>query len=292
MNTWRTYITTDLKARIDSGHDLPTDWTLNHLAADYQVSLTPIRSAAGDLIDQGYLKKLDNGRLSVEPIKVGAVGDSAVRPRPPKDFYDSILGDLIELCLSGSTEFLREEETATKYGISPSAVRQIFHRLAGEGILAHLPRRGWQTRPFCRKQLEDYTRVRVMLELEALRLAWPKLDDDRLQILRSGNQLPKKKSEHPSIDDSVHPYLVELADNEYISNFFERNGRRFRVFFTWEALDRQAAIETVHQHWAVLDALLARNRTAARHALQEHLNYSHHLLINHSGKQFSLPGKE
>ncbi len=286
MDTWQSYIASDLKARIDGGTDLPCRWTLQVLADEYQVSLMPIRSAVDDLLLSGYLQKQPNGRLAVVEHKLGVVGPKAIRPAPPEDPYDTIVGDVVLVCLKEDSQFLREEEMARQYGISPSAARQVLARLAGKGILEHVPRRGWRTKPFCQKQLEDYTRVRKLLEVESLRLAWPRLDDTRLRKIRDGNRPPRRSNEEPLVDDSFHAYLIELSGNEFIADFFARHKPRINVFFAWEGLDRKAAIETAHQHRAVLDALLDRDQATAQKALLDHLNYSHERLIDEMKNRF------
>ena len=56
----------------------------------------------------------------------------------------------------------------------------------------HLPRRGWQLRPFRQADLDAYIDMRVTLELKALDLAWPRLVDEELQAILDGNRLPAK----------------------------------------------------------------------------------------------------
>ena len=177
-------------------------------------------------------------------------------PSRPRDHFDEVANDVIVLCLRGDTRFLREEETAARYGISGTAIRQVFNRLAGAGVLEHVPRRGWRVRPFRRKQMREYTQVRKVLEVEAMKLAWPKLVDEDLWCIYHGNVLPKTPDEDPIIDDGLHRYLIDKADNEYIRDFFDRHDRFFVTVFTWEGADREAAIETVHQHRAILAAML------------------------------------
>ena len=126
-------------------------------------------------------------------------------------------------CLKGEPVFLREEDTAARYGISGTAIRQIFSRLAGSGIIEHVPRRGWRVRPFRAQQLDEFTQVRKVLELEAMRLAWPKLVDADLQEMRDGNVLPEGDNDAPKINDGIHRYLIEKAGNQYIADFMERH---------------------------------------------------------------------
>jgi DNA-binding GntR family transcriptional regulator len=179
---------------------------------------------------------------------------------------------------------LREETTAEKYGISRSSIRHIFQRLAGRGILEHLPRRGWQLRPFRQEDLDAYIRVRVGLELMALDLAWSRLVDEDLQAILDRNLLPTKPNAGPICDNSLHAYLIEKSRNLFIADFFDRHGKYFDVLFHWESLDREAQIQAVQQHREILEALLRRDRTAAEHALENHIRNNHPILLGNRPK--------
>ena len=141
------------------------------------------------------------------------------------------------------------------------------------GVLKHLPRRGWQLRPFRRKDLDDYLEVREVLELTVLDQAWPQLVDAELKAIYDGNVLPAGKGQPPVIDDSLHGYIIEKADNVYLRDFFERHGRYYRILFDWDAMqsDCDAAIEAVQQHHEILSAMLCRDRRAAKKALAHHI---------------------
>jgi len=170
---------------------------------------------------------------------------------------------------------LREEATADKYDISRSAIRNIFHRLAGEGMLDHIPRRGWRLRPFRQDDLRAFIEVREVLELKALDLARRKLDDQVLKRMLNANSPPKSPEARPHVDESLHEYLIATAGNPYIRDFFERQGRYHRLLFQWEDHDCAAAIETIRQHREILTALLMKKWSTARKEL------SHHILNNH-----------
>src|SRR5690606_12184813 len=118
--------------------------------------------------------------------------------------FDEISGDLVRLSLEGKPVYLREEVTAEKYDISRSAIRNIFHRLAGEGILDHIPRRGWRLRPFRQVDLQAYIEVRESLELKALDLSIERLDQFELRRMLEANQFPATENDNPVIDESFH----------------------------------------------------------------------------------------
>jgi DNA-binding GntR family transcriptional regulator len=289
--TWCQYITDDLKARIESGRGFPDRLTLQAVVDHYKVSMTPVQAAVKKLIRDGYLRKGANARLAVNPTKLGNGKRTAEAPKPPEDPYERVIEDLVQLSLTGEPVLLREEETAKKYGISRSAMRHVFNRVTGQGLLEHLPRRGWRLRPLRQEHFDAFIEVRSVLELKALDLAWPRLEKDRLQHILDGNVVPALPGAKPKIDNSLHEYFIEKANNHFIRDFFERHGRYYGILFDWESLDRQAAIEEVKQHRAILEAILAGDRGGAAKALDFHIRNNHPVLTKIMHKRISNAGK-
>lgn len=271
------YIKDDLAARLRSGQELPASLTIDGLSEHYNVSFSPVRAAIAELIDEGLVVKGPNRRLIAVPQGKRAVRSAKTvkPPELPPDQFTIISSDLVKLSLKGEAVFLREEATAEKYGMSRSAIRSILHRLAGEGVLDHVPRRGWRLRPFRQDDLQAFICVREVLELKALELACSKLVAADLQRMLDANHLPTTASDTPQIDESLHDYFIAKAGNSYIRDFFDRQGRYYRMLFEWEDHDRATATETVRQHQAILTALLEKSWSAACKLL------SHHILNNH-----------
>lgn len=279
------YIKEDLAARMKSGHELPVELTIDSLAEHYNVSFTPVRTALAELINEGLLEKGPNRRLTAATSpdarsRLPFAPDLPHRPQSPFDAMDVIVSDLVQLSLKGEPIYLREEATAEKYNVSRGAIRNILQRLAGEGMLDHIPRRGWRLRPFRQDDLQAFLEARDAFELRALALAWPRLDAKELQRMLDANVLPATDAESPRVDESLHDYLVTTAGNEYIKEFLERQGRYYRLLFKWEDHDRATAIETVRQHREILTALLQKKWSAARKALSHH-NLDNHPILSH-----------
>jgi DNA-binding GntR family transcriptional regulator len=246
------------------------------------VSFTPVRAAVAELVAEGVLLKGANRRLVPAPSaactksKPGSPANSL--PVPPRDLLKVVETDLIRLSLEGEAVFLREEAAAQRYGASRSAMRNVFHRLAGLGLLLHIPRRGWQIRPFRQEDMHAFNEVREVLELKALELAQPRLEPARIQELLDRNRLPASDADPPQIDNSLHAYIIEQAGNHYIRDFFDRQGRYYEILFDWEDLDRDTAIETVRQHRQILEAMLRQDWQSARSALSWHIRWNHPIL--------------
>ncbi|TWU09996.1 colanic acid/biofilm transcriptional regulator [Allorhodopirellula heiligendammensis] len=274
------YIKNDLAAQLRSGWESPVQLTLDSLAGHYKVSLTPVRAAVAELIEEGLLEKGENNRLAVACSSGKRPGGHREHPspEPPRDPYDVIANDLVQLSLGGEPVYLREEVTAEKYGISRSAIRNILHRLAGEGVLDHIPRRGWRLRPFRHDDLLAFIEVREALELKALELARPKLDTGELERLLELNAAPTSAGGELCVNESLHEYLIVTAGNTYIQDFFDRQGRYYKLLFVWEDRNRAVAIETMRQHREILTALLTRNWSAARKSLSHHIRDNHPVL--------------
>ncbi len=278
------HIKDDLVARIASSSEQVEMLTLEGIASHYSVSVTPVRTAVGELIDEGILQKGANRRLGINHDRVNAraalmaTSAGAKDAVPPQDPVQDISGYIVCLSLDGEPVFVREETTAKRFGISRSAARQILTRLAGYGMLEHIPRRGWQVRPLREKDLDEYIETRITLELKALNLARPHLVDEDLRKILDGNHLPETPTDEPLSDDSLHQYIIRKAGNRYIADFFQRHGRYFSLLFDWEVLDRETRIQTVRQHRDILEAILRKDWPLAESALEFHIQHNHPLL--------------
>lgn len=273
------FIKDDLASCILAGKGLPVQLTFDSLAEHYKVSYTPIRTAVAGLIEQGLIEKGDNRRLRiVEATQRRSNRYRAATPVAPVDHFQVIVADLVRISMSGESPLLREEFTAEKYGISRSSIRIIFHRLAAEGIIDHIPRRGWRLRAFKREDFVAFLEVREALELKALELARPRMAAAELQALLDANPFPESADEPLLWNDSLHDYLIAASNNAYIRDFFERQGRFHRQFCHLEYRDRAVGLESIRQHREIVTAMLRKNWTSARKLLSHHIRNHHPIL--------------
>jgi DNA-binding GntR family transcriptional regulator len=272
----------DLSAQLLS-NSLSCPLTMDGLSQHYGVSYTPVRKALNGLIEEGLIRKKENGRLElIETLKPHTYEAQSFEIEDIPDPSIEITRELVELSLSGKEVFIREESTARKHGLSRSSLRQILLKLAGEGLILHIPRRGWQVKPFRQEDLQSFIEVREVMELKALELAQSKLSKPeakhRLQEIKASNQILKNRKVKVKIDNSLHQYLLELAGNPYLDDFFQRHGKYYSILFEWEGGNENAAIQAVHQHHAIIDALIDEDWALARTELSEHLRTNHPVL--------------
>jgi DNA-binding GntR family transcriptional regulator len=283
-----THIKNEIGSRLEKSEDLQIPLTVQGLSEHYGVSYTPVREAIGELIEVGLIRKKSNGRLeAITPKKRSKKSNFQTQQEPEKKPVENITKKLVAISLGGEECFVREEATASKHGLTRSTMRQILQRLAGEGLLEHVPRRGWRVKPFRQEDMDAFIEVREVMELKALDLAKTKLGSPesqrKLRQIKENNQLAKGKKGQAKIDNTLHAYLIDLAANPYINDFFNRHGRYFTILFNWEGENEKAAVQAVTQHHEIIDALLAQNWSLAKKRLSHHLHSNHPVLRNLRG---------
>jgi DNA-binding GntR family transcriptional regulator len=261
----------DLAARIEAGKGPPSKLTFCDLAKHYGVSLTPVRAAVERLVSEGFLIALENGRLKLsdKPPKRPESQQRAIPISPPRNRDAEILADIIKLSLSGNSHFLREAAAAARFGIGRTVLRPILSRLAGQGLIEHVPRRGWRVRAFDRKDLRDFLYVREALEVAALEAARGKLDPRCLEEFLEGNR--QRTSRMGGLNNNLHSYWIRLSENRYIIDFFDRQALYYTTLFDFAAPEAHVVQEMAAQHSAILESLISGKFASAKQALVRHI---------------------
>lgn len=278
--TLSTYIREDLRGRLRRGGARPK-LTLRDLSTHYGVSLTPVRLAVGALLREGSIRKAPNGRLA--PGRPPASRNPAPSPAAREQ---GIARDILKRSLQGRAEFLREEAAAREYDVGRTALRRVFSRLVAEGLLEHVPRRGWRVRPFRQEEMEAYLEVREVLELKALELALPRLDRAALRRLLAENRC---SGGDPHVDGELHAVLIEASGNRYLQDFFRRHGAYFTTLFYYAALGASVVDRMARQHRGILCELLAGRPARAKDALARHIRAQKPVLRMMMTRLASLP---
>lgn len=272
----------DLEEHLRTTVPFAAKLTLTDLARHYGVSLTPVRLAVRTLLEEQVLIKLPNGRLQVNPDTSSGLALNSEYDRPfvanSPVWEQALIEEIIARSLVGRSEYLRETAMARRLGIGRTVLRQAFNRLAGKGLLEHIPRCGWKVRTFDEADMRAYLTVREVFELTALDLAQPHIQEEDIERMLAGNTLGSTEGP-PQLDNSLHQYLVDRSGNPYIRDFFDRHGLYYTALFDFAAPEAHVIVEMAAQHRAILAALYARNWTEAREALAVHIRSQHSTVI-------------
>lgn len=269
-------IKADLATHLQTGEPLPCALNLKALAAHYGVSPMPVRQAVEGLLNEGLLRREGNGRLHsvATPPKArrrkSTAAPKAPSSEPSSDTEAALRETVIQRCLMQNTDYLREQATASALGIGRTVMRQLFARLAGEGLITHVPRCGWQVKPFSESAMLEYLQVREVLELQALDLARPQFKEAELRALLQANQ-PGRKNCLPKLTLDLHDYWIERCGNAYIQDFFTRHGPFYNALFNYAVVDDKTKGDMAKEHSDILNCLLKKDWSGARSALGLHI---------------------
>ena len=263
----------ELTALLAAGQPLSFRLTLSGIAKHFCVSPMPVRTAVVQMIKQGLLIKHGNGRLEVDYDHLPSpeeLAETTPGLDETQEIDRRIADEVVMRSLTHDEHYLREAATAERYGIGRTVVRRVFSRLSGQGLIDHVPRCGWLVRPYREKDMLDYLEIRETLELKALSLARDRMEPAMLDELRQAND-PGDRRHGPRLDNRLHQYWIDLADNRYISDFFAGNAAYYAAIFDYAALDPGAKAAMARQHCEILDSLLCGDHQQARRALVRHI---------------------
>jgi len=180
-------------------------------------------------------------------------------------------------------ERLGVHQLSKRYGLGVTPIREGLSRLAYRGFVVALDNRGFRVADASLADLEDITRLRMTVEVDALRLAMLYGDDAwEARVLGAMHQLERSVTRTGTADaagvpDALHkafhmalfsgcgsPRMLELC-----SLLFDQAYRYRRLFFDELHL---SADDLVSEHREIAKAVLDRQIEAAAQLYAQHIN--------------------
>ncbi len=209
-------------------------------------------------------------RLQGRP-RSGLAALAGERMRVARSVAD-IAGDMLrEAILSGLLEagqVLRQEELAATLGISRMPIREALRQLESEGLVRHLPRRGFVVANLTARDMSEIHELRVLLEAYAMRLAVPRLDERRLHRLERLHHMMHREGARADALETFYRTLYEAAERP----------RLLRAIMQLRAevaryLRAKRTPYASHPHTKLIHILRRRDGRAAQRFMREHLRH-------------------
>jgi DNA-binding GntR family transcriptional regulator len=196
---------------------------------------------------------------------------------PYRTLPGMISGVLREAILSGELGGgvqLKQEELASRFSVSMSALREALKSLEAEGLVSFYPNRGAVVSELSAAEAQEIFDIRLFLELGALELAIPNLTEADLaeanDILKDANDetLSSRWGElnwrfHETLyRPAKRPKLLSLIRNMH--NNIERYMRLYLSTMNYQAKSQE-------EHRALLNACAQRDIKAAQDLLRKHM---------------------
>ena len=171
-----------------------------------------------------------------------------------------------------------------RYEIGATPLREGLSRLVSRGLIVGIGQRGFRVAEVSREDLLDITRMRTVVEIEALRLAIASGDDAweagivstlhqmRRHIERTGNDFREGAPDFDRLHKAFHTALLAACGSKRLltahSDLYDQAYRYRRVMM--RILDSGKKFVAAHQNLA--DRVLARDVAGAQAMLEAHLH--------------------
>lgn len=182
---------------------------------------------------------------------------------------------------------LYPEQLAEKLGVSITPVREALMRLANDGFIENVQRRGFHIRAPGANQVRDMWQVRQSLELTAGELVIARIRSGELRVenLFPMRDLQRAQEGDPSsmdhatkldLNGQFHSVIVDLSGNALLKTMHESLRHRVLGALVQRGTDawrRRIAVES-KEHWTIIDALTNLDAEAYQAAVRAHLSRS------------------
>ena len=195
----------------------------------------------------------------------------------PRALYEEVAELLRQRIFNRELEpgsWIDELKLAEAYGISRTPLREALKVLAAEGLVTMKVRRGAYVTEVSDKDLADVYHLLALLESDGAGVVAERASDEQLTELRALHAELQASTENRErffvINERFHTRLLEIADNRWRQQMVSDLRKVMKLNRHNSLLKTGRIEESLAEHRAVMDALLARDAIQARACMQRH----------------------
>lgn len=199
--------------------------------------------------------------------------------------YERIKHDVITCVIAPGTE-ISESQLCTQYELGKAPVRMALIRLAHDGLLRAIPRRGYMVTPITLKDIHDVFELRLMLEPTAANMAAGKVNAQRLRALdeacRQGYQATDVKSitRFLEANKALHVAIAQSTGNGRLAAMIAQLlDQMTRLLHLGLGL-RHHSHQVQHEHRALLKALARGDGESAERISREEIEATRGMVLS------------
>ena len=170
--------------------------------------------------------------------------------------------------------WIDEVKLAQEYGISRTPLREALKVLAAEGLVTMKVRRGAYVTEVSERDLADVYHLLALLESDAAAVVAERATDAQLQDLQALHAelaaAVHDREKFFAVNERFHMRLLELADNRWRDQMVADLRKVMKLHRHNSLLKSGRIEESLAEHAAIVQALLARDAEAARSGMQRH----------------------
>lgn len=205
---------------------------------------------------------------------------------------DRVHDRILDILLSSSMEpgaRLSIDTLARQLKVSPTPVREAMVQLERTGLVTREALKGYRVAPpLGREQLDELFEARIMLELEAARLAAPRaasflpalqrvhehhheMGERVTKAMMSGTVPVRTIHDYFDADAAFHTVILDAAANRYVSDMYANLGALTHRMRQAVIRGTSDVAEAATEHAAILDAFAGGDEAAPVVALRAHI---------------------
>jgi DNA-binding GntR family transcriptional regulator len=195
----------------------------------------------------------------------------------PRALYEEVAELLRERIFSGELapgSWIDEMRLAEEYGISRTPMREALKVLAAEGLVTMKVRRGAYVTEVNEKDQRDVYHLLSLLESDAAGVVAAQATAEQLQDLQTLHlaleQAVTDREKFFEINERFHMRLLEIADNRWRDQMVADLRKVMKLNRHNSLLKSGRIEESLNEHQALMDALLARDATGSAARMQAH----------------------
>ncbi|MFT7400602.1 MAG: DNA-binding GntR family transcriptional regulator [Hydrogenophaga sp.] len=197
----------------------------------------------------------------------------------PRALYEEVAELLRQRIFNRELEpgsWIDELKLAQAYGISRTPLREALKVLAAEGLVTMKVRRGAYVTEVSDKDLADVYHLLALLESDGAGVVAERASDEQLAELRALHAeleaAVTQRERFFAINERFHIRLLEIADNRWRQQMVSDLRKVMQLNRHNSLLKSGRIAESLAEHRAVVDALLARDAVQARERMQRHFH--------------------
>jgi DNA-binding GntR family transcriptional regulator len=198
--------------------------------------------------------------------------------------YQKIRHDIICCAMPPGAE-VSESRIGHRLRLSKAPVRAALTRLAHEGFLKAMPRRGYLVTPITLKDVQDVFELRLLLEPYAARLAAGRVDADRLrkldEVCRAGYTPGDNRATQRFLDanKAFHVAIAQATGNARIAHSTAQLLDEMTRLLHIGLGTRNRTREMQHEHRSLLRALVKGDGKTAENICREQTETARDMVI-------------
>jgi DNA-binding GntR family transcriptional regulator len=197
--------------------------------------------------------------------------------------YERIRHDIISCAIAPGSE-ISEAQLAAQYKLGKAGVRVSLTRLAHEGLVRAIPRRGYMVAPVTLQDIQDIFELRLMLEPAAARMAAGKVNTQQLKAFdeacRAGYERGNAKSTERFLDanKAFHVTIARATGNARLAAAIEDLFDQMTRLLHLGLGSRKGPFE--NEHKALVKALARGDGESAERICRDQIEASRQMVLS------------